>query len=102
MQWLWEKIQAEPNALSELVRQFVYLLLGFELLRWTDPQIALVLAFVSGLLTFLTRRVVLPTSTITQAGHSVNQIKADAAATAVQQEAARQNPPIPPANPPQP
>lgn len=79
MSWLWNKMQSEPNALAELVRLFIYMLLGFELLRWTDPQIALVLSFVSGLLTFLTRQRVIPTATILQAGHTPEAIKATAA-----------------------
>ena len=78
--WVIARIQSEPNTLSELVRQFMYLLLGFEIIRWTDAQQGLVLAFVSGLLTFLVRGRVVPMATIEQAGGlSVQQIKADAA-----------------------
>jgi len=80
VQWVVARIQSEPNTLSELVRQFMYLLLGFEIIRWTDAQQGLVLAFVSGLLTFLVRGRVVPMATIEQAGGlSVQQIKADAA-----------------------
>ena len=86
MQWLWDKIQSEPNALSELVRQFLYLLIGFQLIQWTEAQQGLVLAFVSGFLTFIVRGRVIPASTIVQAGQSVSQIKLDAAAGAVVQE----------------
>jgi len=89
MAWFWDKIQSEPNTLSELVRQFMYLLLGFEIIRWTDAQQGLVLAFISGLLTFIVRRRVMPTATIEQAGQSVNQIKRDAAQGAMQQEASK-------------
>jgi len=89
MTWLWDKVQSEPNTLSELVRQFMYLLLGFEIIKWTDAQQGLVLAFVSGLLTFIVRRRVIPTTTIEQAGQSVSQIKRDAAQGEMQKEASK-------------
>jgi len=87
VQWVIQRIQSEPNTLSELVRQFMYLLLGFEIIRWTDAQQGLVLAFVSGLLTFLVRGRVVPMATIEQAGGlSVQQIKADAATNVAAKE----------------
>ena len=89
MQWLWEKVQSEPNTLSELVRQAMYLMLGFEFIKWTDAQQGLVLGFVSALLTFIVRRSVMPTVTIQQAGQSVSQIRRDAAQGEMQKEATK-------------
>lgn len=89
VQWLAQRIQSEPNTLSELVRQFMYLLLGFQIIQWTDAQQGLVLAFVSGLLTFLVRGRVVPMATIDQAGGlSTQQIKANAATNVAAKAAA--------------
>ena len=41
---------AVSGAIAELVRQTMFLLLAFEIVKWTDPQQAIVLSFTSAAL----------------------------------------------------
>ncbi len=68
----------QPNAYTELARQSMYLLIGFQIVHWTPEQQALVLSTVSALLAVIVWKTVMPVQTIEQAGHTVMQIKTDA------------------------
>lgn len=71
-------LTTNPNLWAEFVRLVMYMMIGFKVLDWTSEQQGLVLAVVSGALTLIVRSAVMPTQTIRDAGHTVEQIKADA------------------------
>lgn len=68
-------LRFEPAALTELVRQALYLLLLFGLVHWTDAQTTAVLMFVSLALTYFTRQAVTPNATILGAGQTPQGLK---------------------------
>lgn len=52
----------EPAAIAEVGRQMVALLVAFAIVDWTDTQIVIVFAFVSGFLTLFVRAKSTPTA----------------------------------------
>lgn len=71
---------SQPNVYSELVRQAMYLSIGMGWLHVTTEQQTLILSFVSALLAVVVWTQVVPNQTITDAGHDVKTIQAQAKA----------------------
>lgn len=70
----------QPNAYAELVRQGMYLAIGMGWMNVTSEQQVLIMSFVSALLAVVVWTQVIPTRTVEDAGHNVQQMKADAKA----------------------
>lgn len=85
--------RAEPAVWAEVIRQVIYLLLIFEVIHWTSAQETAVIAFVSVLLTALTRQSSMPTITVHEAGTTPQQLKNDAAINRAAIEDLQANPP---------
>jgi hypothetical protein len=68
--------KAEPAAIAEVIRQFVFALVVFGLVNWTETQQAALLSVVSVVLTLFVRQNVTSQATLEEAGVTQQQVAA--------------------------